>query len=246
MYNKIVNPNTGRKINTSSKLGKKILKNYFKQLGGKPDKDETPELLDESDTDEETVNTGRGVAGSKYTNVTYIRYPEDPDKDKITVDKDYNVTRETQYDFNAKYKKTHNTDPNSLEEILINDDLKNIPEKIKITDNGLEIYENDRDVINYIPYKAKIGSAADITIDSRTFPWECGKEMNWRKDFDKNIPNIQWLLGMDGKDKIAGALLLRDLQIHVNRCENRLPKKDFEYYQNILRSLREKYLSKYK
>jgi len=33
-YNKIINPLTGRKVNITSKLGKKILKNYLNQLGG--------------------------------------------------------------------------------------------------------------------------------------------------------------------------------------------------------------------
>ena len=34
MWNKIVNPKTGRKVNVNSNIGKKILKNYIKQLGG--------------------------------------------------------------------------------------------------------------------------------------------------------------------------------------------------------------------
>ena len=34
MYNKIVNPNTGRKVNINSRLGKKIIKNYLILLGG--------------------------------------------------------------------------------------------------------------------------------------------------------------------------------------------------------------------
>jgi len=34
MWNKIVNPKTGRKVNLNSKMGKSILKNYIKQLGG--------------------------------------------------------------------------------------------------------------------------------------------------------------------------------------------------------------------
>jgi hypothetical protein len=33
-YNKIINPLTGRKVNITSKLGKKILRNYLNQLGG--------------------------------------------------------------------------------------------------------------------------------------------------------------------------------------------------------------------
>jgi hypothetical protein len=34
MWNKIVNPKTGRKVNVNSKIGKSVLKNYMKQLGG--------------------------------------------------------------------------------------------------------------------------------------------------------------------------------------------------------------------
>ena len=34
MWNKIVNPKTGIKVNLNSKMGKSILKNYIKQLGG--------------------------------------------------------------------------------------------------------------------------------------------------------------------------------------------------------------------
>lgn len=34
MWNKIINPNNGKKININSKLGKYILKSYIKQLGG--------------------------------------------------------------------------------------------------------------------------------------------------------------------------------------------------------------------
>jgi hypothetical protein len=34
MWNKIVNPKTGKKVNVNSKMGKNVLKNYIKQLGG--------------------------------------------------------------------------------------------------------------------------------------------------------------------------------------------------------------------
>jgi len=34
MWNKIVNPKTGRKVNVNSKIGKNVLRNYIKQLGG--------------------------------------------------------------------------------------------------------------------------------------------------------------------------------------------------------------------
>lgn len=34
MYSKIINPLTGRKVNITSVLGKKIIKNYLKQIGG--------------------------------------------------------------------------------------------------------------------------------------------------------------------------------------------------------------------
>ena len=34
MWNKIVNPKTGRKVNINSKIGKSVLRNYMKQLGG--------------------------------------------------------------------------------------------------------------------------------------------------------------------------------------------------------------------
>ena len=34
MWNKIVNPKTGRKINVNSKIGKNVLRNYLNQLGG--------------------------------------------------------------------------------------------------------------------------------------------------------------------------------------------------------------------
>ena len=34
MWNKIVNPKTGRKVNVNSKIGKSVLRNYMKQLGG--------------------------------------------------------------------------------------------------------------------------------------------------------------------------------------------------------------------
>ena len=34
MYSKIVNPSTGRKVNISSRLGRKILKNYLQVLKG--------------------------------------------------------------------------------------------------------------------------------------------------------------------------------------------------------------------
>ena len=34
MWNKIVNPKTGRKVNVNSKIGKNVLRNYMKQLGG--------------------------------------------------------------------------------------------------------------------------------------------------------------------------------------------------------------------
>ena len=34
MYNKITNPETGRKVNVTSKLGQKILKDYLYHLGG--------------------------------------------------------------------------------------------------------------------------------------------------------------------------------------------------------------------
>ena len=36
MWNKIVNPKTGRKVNVNSKIGKNVLRNYINQLGGKP------------------------------------------------------------------------------------------------------------------------------------------------------------------------------------------------------------------
>ena len=36
MYNKIVNPISGRKVNVNSKLGREIIKNYFSQLAGAP------------------------------------------------------------------------------------------------------------------------------------------------------------------------------------------------------------------
>ena len=34
MYNKIVNPKTGRKVNLNGKIGRLILKNYLLQFGG--------------------------------------------------------------------------------------------------------------------------------------------------------------------------------------------------------------------
>ena len=34
MYNKIINPLTGKKVSVKSKLGKKIIKNYLSLLGG--------------------------------------------------------------------------------------------------------------------------------------------------------------------------------------------------------------------
>jgi len=34
MWKKIVNPKTGIKINVNSKIGKNVLRNYIKQLGG--------------------------------------------------------------------------------------------------------------------------------------------------------------------------------------------------------------------
>jgi hypothetical protein len=34
MYDKIVNPETGRKVNINSKLGQQILRNYNQQIGG--------------------------------------------------------------------------------------------------------------------------------------------------------------------------------------------------------------------
>ena len=34
MWNKIVNPTNGRKVNLNSKMGKSILRNYIKQIGG--------------------------------------------------------------------------------------------------------------------------------------------------------------------------------------------------------------------
>lgn len=34
MWNRIVNPKTGRKVNVNSKIGKSVLRNYMKQLGG--------------------------------------------------------------------------------------------------------------------------------------------------------------------------------------------------------------------
>jgi len=36
MYHKIVNPETGRKVNCNSKLGKKIIQKYLKMIGGFP------------------------------------------------------------------------------------------------------------------------------------------------------------------------------------------------------------------
>ena len=57
MYNKIVNPITGRKININSKLGKKILSNYYFHLlsGGFPKENEEkkPLLEEEIHTDSE-------------------------------------------------------------------------------------------------------------------------------------------------------------------------------------------------
>ena len=38
MWNKIVNPKTGRNVNVNSKIGKNILRNYIKQLGGSTSK----------------------------------------------------------------------------------------------------------------------------------------------------------------------------------------------------------------
>ena len=46
MWNKIVNPKTGRKVNLNSKMGKSILKNYIKQLGGAALPDPPPLLGD--------------------------------------------------------------------------------------------------------------------------------------------------------------------------------------------------------
>jgi len=34
MWNKIVNPKTGRKVNLNSRIGKSVLRNYIAQLGG--------------------------------------------------------------------------------------------------------------------------------------------------------------------------------------------------------------------
>ena len=34
MFNKIINPKTGRKVNVNGKIGKSILQNYLQQLGG--------------------------------------------------------------------------------------------------------------------------------------------------------------------------------------------------------------------
>ena len=34
MYNKIVNPKTGRQVNTNSKLGRRILQTFLKQIMG--------------------------------------------------------------------------------------------------------------------------------------------------------------------------------------------------------------------
>ena len=34
MWNKILNPKTGKKVNINSKIGKSILRNYIKQIGG--------------------------------------------------------------------------------------------------------------------------------------------------------------------------------------------------------------------
>ena len=39
MWNIIVNPKTGKKVNVNSKLGKSILRNYMKQLGGVKNRD---------------------------------------------------------------------------------------------------------------------------------------------------------------------------------------------------------------
>ena len=36
MYNKIINPVTGRQVSIFGKLGKKILKNYINMIGGAP------------------------------------------------------------------------------------------------------------------------------------------------------------------------------------------------------------------
>ena len=36
MYNKIVNPQTGRKVSVYGKLGQSILRNYLRQIGGNP------------------------------------------------------------------------------------------------------------------------------------------------------------------------------------------------------------------
>ena len=40
MWKKIVNPKTGKKVNLNSKIGKRVLRNYIKQLGGADESDE--------------------------------------------------------------------------------------------------------------------------------------------------------------------------------------------------------------
>ena len=47
MFNKIVNPETGRKVNTKGRIGKKIIKNYLIQLGGSEQVNQAePNILD--------------------------------------------------------------------------------------------------------------------------------------------------------------------------------------------------------
>ena len=55
MYNKIINPKTGRKVSIYGKIGKKILNNYIKFIGGAAAAESSTEY-DESERKKNTKN----------------------------------------------------------------------------------------------------------------------------------------------------------------------------------------------
>lgn len=84
-YNKITNPETGRKVNVNSTLGKKILKNYLNnsQLGGihkKPVKKEESSDYYSSDSQYSDSSYESNQTSSNDGTETKVDTPKEEDK----------------------------------------------------------------------------------------------------------------------------------------------------------------------
>ena len=83
MYNQIVNPATGRKVNVDGKIGKQVLQQYKEQLGGEP----FGKTFFRSDSHTDIAQV-LGVEASELKNIPYS------ERNKLTIENLKKLTEE--------------------------------------------------------------------------------------------------------------------------------------------------------